>query len=84
MHTAKTDSTSIRLTRKTREALRELETELGLSTGEAVDRAIHSLRDELKWKKIGEYYDANPELDPEDEEWLKFAASQIQELAGDA
>lgn len=63
-------STSIRVSRAVREELRALEAELGLTTNEAVGRAVHSLLDELKWKKIGQYYEANPELDPEDEAWV--------------
>jgi hypothetical protein len=64
------------VSREVREELRNLETELGLTTNEAVGRAVHSLLDELKWKKIGEYYKLHPEVAPEDQAWMDSVARE--------
>lgn len=64
-------STTVRIDRDTREQLRTLEQRLGLTTSEALDRAVEALRKELLWSEVEAFYDETPESTDEDEAWIR-------------
>jgi len=67
-------TTTVRIDRETRERLRRAEDRLGVSTIEALRRAVHALDAELFWDDVHRYYEENPELPAEDQQWLDQVA----------
>lgn len=63
-------TTTVRIDRTVRERLRRLEGELGLTTAEALARAIDALDKELLWRRVDSYYEEGPELSPDDAGWV--------------
>ncbi|MGI8758069.1 MAG: hypothetical protein ACR2K0_02055 [Acidimicrobiales bacterium] len=65
------DTTTVRIDRAVRERLRRLEDQLGLSTAEALARAVDALDQELLWRRVDAYYATHPSLDRDDADWAR-------------
>lgn len=63
-------TTTVRIDREVRERLRRLEGLLGLSTAEALARAVDALDAELLWRRVETYYAKDPDLSPDDVDWI--------------
>jgi hypothetical protein len=55
-----------------------LEGELGLTTADALARAIDTLDKELLWRRVDSYYAQNPVLSHDDADWI----NEVQMLRG--
>lgn len=64
------DTTTVRIDRAVRERLRRVEERLGLTTAEALARAVDSLDREILWTRVGAYYAEHPEVGDEDAGWI--------------
>ncbi len=62
-------TTTVRIDRVVRERLRRLEAQLGVSTADALARAVDALDKELLWQRVDSYYATGPNLDRDDAEW---------------
>lgn len=72
------DTTTVRIDRSVRERLRRLEGELGLTTAEALARAVEVLDREILWRRVGAYYAEHPAMTDEDADWI----DQVQRAQG--
>ena len=68
------ETTTVRIDKETREKLRRAEERMGVSTIEALRRAVDALDADLFWDEVERYYEANSTLPEEDREWIAQAA----------
>lgn len=64
------ETTTVRIDRGVRERLRRLEGELGLTSGEALARAVDALDKELLWRRVDSYYAGHATLSVDDAAWI--------------
>jgi hypothetical protein len=67
-------TTTVRIDHETRERLRRVEERLGVTTVEALRRAVDALDADLFWDDVHRYYAENPATPAEDQAWLDQVA----------
>jgi CRISPR/Cas system type I-B associated protein Csh2 (Cas7 group RAMP superfamily) len=64
------ETTTVRIDRTLRERLRRVEHQLGISTGEAISRAVDALHQDLLWRRVESHYARHPDLTDDDADWI--------------